>query len=126
MISKITKKTNSFAVGILLAASNPLGKISAPGGIGDESDFLSNLISAIVRILIVAGFLVSFIMIIVGGIQYMTAGGDKQASASARGRVFAAIIGLVIVLASFAIIRLVEDFLGFKFLSQGTTIDPIR
>lgn len=61
--------------------------------------------------LIVAAIVFVF-MLIWGGIRYITSGGDKAQTESARGTLTAAIIGLVIVFSAWAILNLAEIFFG--------------
>lgn len=49
----------------------------------------------------------SVIMIIVGGFRYVTSGGDANAAKSARGTILYAVVGLVVVLVSQAIVQFV-------------------
>lgn len=76
------------------------------------------IIRGIVRFILIAAFVIAFIMLLVGGIRWILAGGDEKAVASARGMITGALIGLVIVVAAFAIIKLVETFFGFSILTN--------
>ena len=53
----------------------------------------------------------------IGGIQWMTAGGDKAAIEQARGKVTNALVGLVILFSTFAIILAIETFFGVDILT---------
>lgn len=71
--------------------------------------FLRNLVT---MAFIIAG-LWFFIQLILGGYNYMTAGGDKEAVQKAQRRIQNAFIGLVIILAIYAmasVIRIIFDF----------------
>ena len=61
-------------------------------------------------------------MLLIGGIRWITAGGDEKGVASARNMITAALIGLVVVLVAYAIIRLVEIFFGFDIITGGVNI----
>ena len=65
-------------------------------------------------------------MLIIGGIRWILAGGDEKAVASARGTITAALIGLVIVLVAFALIRLVEIFFSVNIITGGVTIPVVN
>jgi hypothetical protein len=69
---------------------------------------VEGMISGAVKIVMVVAALVFFFLLIVGGIQWMTSGGDKAATESARGRITAALIGLVIVFSAWAIATLLN------------------
>lgn len=71
---------------------------------------VQGMISGAVKIVMVVAALVFFFLLIIGGIQWMTSGGDKAATESARGRITAALIGLVIVFSAWAIATLLNTF----------------
>ena len=63
---------------------------------------------------IILGFLgiVAVIIILLGGFKWMTAGGNEDKVGEAKKLIVAGIIGLIIILASFAIAKFVLDQLG--------------
>ncbi len=61
----------------------------------------------------IVGLLV-FVYLIWGGIEWITAGGDKSKTESARQKLTNAIIGLAIVAAAFAISQVLGTFFGIK------------
>jgi hypothetical protein len=61
-------------------------------------------------ILAVVGAL-ALILLALGGIQYMSSGGDKIAVEQARGRITSAIVGLVIVFGAWLVINFVGSLL---------------
>jgi hypothetical protein len=77
---------------------------------------ITGLISAAIVLILVVAALVFFFMLIFGGIKYITSGGDKAQTEAARGTITAALIGLVIVFAAWAIITLVNAFFGINIL----------
>lgn len=79
---------------------------------GLESITVPNIISAAVKLILVIAALVSFIFLVLGGIRWITSGGDKEGTAKAQGTITAALIGLVIVFAAWAIINLLQTFFG--------------
>ena len=89
-----------------------------PGGqfSGLNNITIVNLISALIIIILVIAALVFLFMLIMGGIRYITSGGDKAQTESARGQITAALIGLVIVFAAWAIINLISAFFGIDIL----------
>ena len=64
---------------------------------------------AISFVLIVAA-VAFFFMLVLGGIKWITSGGDKGKTESARSQITAGLIGLVIVFAAWAILTLIESF----------------
>ena len=84
------------------------------------------VIQAVIKFILIVAFIAAFIMLLIGGIRWILAGGDEKAVSSARSTITAALIGLVIVLLSFAIIKLVEAFFGVTIISGTITIPSIQ
>jgi len=74
------------------------------------------LIEFILRLVLAIGALLVFGFLIAGGIQWITSGGDKGKTESARNTITAAVIGLLILASSWAILNLVLGFLGLTSL----------
>lgn len=89
-------------------------------------DNIIPVIRAIIRFILIVAFVLAFIFLIIGGIRWITAGGDEKGVAGARGMITGALIGLVVVLVAFALIRLVETFFGFDIIGTGVTIPTIN
>lgn len=53
-----------------------------------------------------------FVMLLVGGFKYLTSGGDPKATEAAKSTMTYAIIGLVVILASYLALRAIEYFTG--------------
>lgn len=77
----------------------------------------AGLVSAVIGIIMIIAGLVFFFMLILGGIKWITSGGDKAQTESARSQITAALIGLVIVFSAWAIIELINTFFGVNLLS---------
>jgi hypothetical protein len=71
--------------------------------------------AAIVLILIIAA-IVFFFILIIGGVRWITSGGDKAATEAARSQITSALVGLVIVFSAWAILQLIELFFGIDIL----------
>lgn len=74
------------------------------------------LISALVGTLLIIAALLAFLMLILGGIQWISSGGDKAGMESARNKITHAIVGLIIVGAAWAIMILIQNFLGITII----------
>lgn len=84
---------------------------------------VGQLISAAVGTILILAALLAFVWLILGGIQWITSGGDKAAMEAARNKITHAIVGLIIVGAAWAIMMLVQNFLGISIIgSQGVTL----
>ncbi len=80
----------------------PLNGLSAAG----------KLVSGIADVLFIVAVIAAFLYLILGGVQWITASGDKSGLEAARNKITNAILGLVIVAAAWAVWILVGSFLG--------------
>ena len=98
------------------------GNIGVPQPTGMQITDVGRLISSAISVaFIIAGILV-FAFLVIGGIEWITSGGDKTKTEQARTRITNALIGLAIVAASYAVMRLVSYFFGLNILDAGTTL----
>lgn len=74
------------------------------------------LVFAINGILIAAG-LIAFFFLLIGGVQWILAGGDKEGTEKARKKITNALIGLAIVFSAYALAFLVEAIFGIRILN---------
>lgn len=79
------------------------------------------LIQSALNFVMVLGALLVFLYLIMGGIEWITSGGDKSKTESARNKITAAVVGLIILAASYAILLIVLNFLGFDNLKDVVT-----
>lgn len=79
---------------------------------------IGTLMPRLIDAAIIAGALAALIYFIMGGITWITSGGDAKKTEEAQKHLTNAVIGLVIVVAAFAIFQVVKSFLG---LDQAIT-----
>ena len=79
---------------------------------------LGELFSALLTLVFFVAGLLFFVNLLFGGIQWISSGGDPKALESARGRLMNSFIGLVIVVAAFAIALIIETVLGIQIVSE--------
>lgn len=82
---------------------------------------LAAIISGFVRLSLVIAALTFFFVLVIGGIRWILSGGDKANTEAARSQITAALIGLVIVFAAWAIIQLIDVFFDVHIL-EGITL----
>lgn len=82
-----------------------------------NTDNVIVVVRAIIRFILLIAFVIAFIMLLVGGIRWILAGGDEKSVEKARNTITAALIGLVVVLVAYALIRLVETFFNVQIIS---------
>lgn len=81
------------------------------------STFFAAFLPKMIGLTLIVGSLIFFAVFVMGAIQWISSGGDKQALEGARGKLTNGIIGIVILFASFAIIGLVETFFDINILT---------
>lgn len=78
------------------------------GGVKDFGD----LLSAGIQIALIIAAILTFAFLIWGGIEWIASGGNKEKYEAARGRITAALVGLAIVAAAWALMKLIGYFFG--------------
>jgi hypothetical protein len=73
---------------------------------------VDDIVMVILNIIVRLAGIAAFIMLIVGGFQYMTAGGDPKRTQAAGSTITYAIFGLVAVIAAWFIMVFIEKFTG--------------
>ncbi len=97
---------SAFAATISTCASN--GQFSALCAF-DASSF-STIVGTVIQLIFAIAIIVALLYLIWGGFKWLTSGGDKQAVASAREHIIAALIGLVIIFLSYFILNILVGF----------------
>ena len=93
------------------SVTNPLEQIN-PNGYGDINDTsgaggLVGFISNMLKVVAVAAGLFAFINLILAGFIYITSGSDPKKTAEAMNKITMSLIGLVIIIASYALAALI-------------------
>lgn len=108
---------------LLAAASDPGGggkvdlnnTVDIKGALGDQFfgyKCIMDLVYKAVDFSIIIGGIALFVMLVAGGIEYMTSGGDKAKTETAQKRITSAVIGVAIISSSFALWKLALYFFG--------------
>jgi hypothetical protein len=92
-------------------------QIQAPQGIPTGGlPTTSKIIGNAITIMIILAVILTLIFLILGGILWITSGGDKAKIAAARARITFAIVGLIIALVSFFIVSIVGTIFKVNLL----------
>jgi hypothetical protein len=81
------------------------------------TEFLSSLLKSGIVLIFVAGGVLFFFILTTGGIKWLSSSGDKAKLESAQKQISSSLVGLVILLSSFAIIKLIEVLFGIDLLN---------
>ncbi len=95
------------------------GEIAAPSNIptGGVSEF--NRISTVfLNLFVLGGVLLTLFFIAWGGVRWITSGGDKNKVESARKTITFSIIGLIVIVFSFILIRVIGQIIRSPFLTN--------
>lgn len=78
-------------------------------GLGQKD--VRNTVASIINVALGLLGIVAVVIILIGGFEWMTAGGNEEKTGEARNRIFAGIIGLAIILSAYAIATFVINSL---------------
>src|SRR3990167_8655822 len=79
---------------------------------------IGQVVGFLVAFIIVVAFLAALLFIVIGAIQWITSGGDKQRVADARNHIISAVIGLIIIALTFVIVNVIITALGLGSLTS--------
>lgn len=77
----------------------------------------SGIISGAINLVLVVVALVFFFILVLGGLKWVTSGGDEKKVGAARAQITNALIGLAIVFAAWAIMKLIETIFGVSIFN---------
>jgi len=83
----------------------------------DPASVLGVILPNLIGLIFVFGMIIFLFMLIWGAVSWISSGGDKAHIENARGRITSALVGLVILFSTFAVIKLIEVFFGINILS---------
>lgn len=87
----------------------PLANLDFPG-----------IVSALIKLILVVASVIFFFMLVIGGVRWIASGGDKGQTEAARNQITAALVGLVIVFAAWAIVSLIQALFGVDIFQLNT------
>ena len=89
---------------------------SLNNGAESPGSLLASIIVTIWTLLIVLGGLAVLIFLLMGALNWLTAGGDKAKVEAARDRITNALVGMAILFASIAFVNFIGPAIGFDLL----------
>lgn len=82
-----------------------------------ENLSVGGIISGAINLVLIVVSLVFFFILVTGGLKWVTSGGDEKKVGEARGQITNALIGLAIVFASWAIMKLISTLFGIDIFN---------
>ncbi len=101
----------------LAQLKNPIvgDKLNPSSGVEAVGQF-NNVVQVIITSLLVVASIFFVFNFIIGGIRWITSGGDKARIEGARSSILNAVVGLVVVFSVFVILSLLESLFGVNLL----------
>ena len=108
-----------------------LGRIGGIGPLGESAladsplgvyDQFGRMISSIIGLLTIIAGIWFLIQMLLGGYMWISSGGDKQSVQNAQKKIWNAVLGLLIVIISYAITGIIGIFLGFDILNPANLL----
>jgi len=119
----------------LIAQNKPFGGgLTPPAGAGglagaasgaNPLTSLESVISMLMGLVTVVASLLLLGYIVLGGVTWITAGGDSGKIEKARNKIVQGVIGLAVVVAAYALIGLVGKVIGIDILNPAATLKTI-
>jgi len=111
-----TPSAANYEVGVNNDAGNFAGVVTLKG--------FEWVFSNVVSILIAGAGLTAFVLLLVSGIKFITAGGDPKQLEGAKKSLSFAIIGVVLIAVSYLIIQLIQWFTGANLSTFNVVLNP--
>ncbi len=108
------------------------GQITTPGGyqpgsgIEGSTSAIEKLISNVLVVLTIVASIAFVLYFLLGGLNWITAGGDKSKIDKAKGMMTNGAIGMIVIAVSYAIVWIVGKALGIDILNPGTILNGIK
>lgn len=111
----------------------PIGQIGGQDGfgpwgdmgtktIGEATGTFNKILSNVIGVMTIIAGLWFIFQFIIGGYGYMTAGEEPQKMGNATKKITSSLIGLVVIVAAYAVISLVGSILGFTDILKPQNI----
>lgn len=111
LIAQVTPATDTIEIKPGITEFAPLTTITFEG-----------IIQALISLVLIIAAIIFFFMLVIGGIRWITSGGDKAQTEAARGQLTAALIGLVVVFSAWAILQILQRFFGITIIGTQFTL----
>lgn len=84
-----------------------------------ETLSVGTIVSGAISLVMIVVAVVFFFILVLGGLKWVTSGGDEKKVGAARAQITNALIGLAIVFAAWAIVSLIQTIFGITILGNG-------
>lgn len=107
-------------------------QITTPGGyqpggdLGGSTSAIEKLTSNVLVVLTAVSGMAFVLYFLLGGLSWITAGGDKGKIDKAKGMMTNGAIGMIVIAVSYAVVWIVGKALGIDILNPGAMIKSIK
>ncbi len=104
----------------MTSINDVFGKITPPAAIqawGTGAAGISSFLNNVITLIYIVAAVIFVFMFLIGAVQWILSGGDKEAVTNARKRIIHAIIGISLLALAFLIIKIVGTVTGFTFFT---------
>jgi hypothetical protein len=84
-------------------------------------EFFSELVPNVITLGFIIATIIALGVLLMGGIKWMTSGGDREATAGAQKTLTAGVVGLIIVFSLYAVLSLIGYFFNLDLLTLDLT-----
>ncbi len=117
MFNKLSRKIQMAALAVPAFAQREVN-LAPTGEFEDLTNITpASLVSGAISLVMLIVALVFFFMLVWGGLKWVMSGGDQKNVEAARNQITNALIGLAIVFAAWAIVKLIELVFGISILN---------
>lgn len=96
--------------------NGPTNAIHSPVCVSPDGG-AAKLMGTIIPLLLITTAVLAFLMLLWGGVQYITSGGNQENVQKAKGKIMYAIIGLVVSFLSLVAFRIIGNLVGFNLFN---------
>lgn len=117
----------SLLAGIIYAQNTVNLKPGSDLSTNLEELTFSDIVGGLLALALLVAAIIFFFMLVIGGVRWILSGGDKAQAEGARSQITAALVGLVIVFAAWAIASLIGIFFNvdiFNFTIPNLNTAP--
>ncbi len=102
-----------------------LGKFQPNSAMTDSPTQIENIFSALIGFLTIVGGLSFLVYFMIGALNWVTAGSDAKKAETAKTYMVTGAIGLIIIIAAYAIVSVVGTVLGLDIMNPAQTINSL-
>lgn len=123
LIAQSTQLSAQFGDGI---TPNSDG-IFAPPDLGKTTilSYTNNTISFLITLMTTLAGLFFLFQVIMGGINWLNAGGEQKKVQESRDRITQGVIGLILIVAAYSVVGLIATIFGIEILNPGGFLETI-